>query len=129
MTLITDHHTTAPTADPAGGARLLAGVRRRPLLSFFVLSCLFSWWPALLGGSGGLAGFGPLVAALVVLGITRGRVGIKDLLVRMVRWRVAPRHYLIALGIPIVLTGGAVALTLATGAARGCDRDLEIFVA
>lgn len=101
----------------AGGVRGL--IRRRPLASFFVLSCLLSWWPALLSGpsGGGLAGFGPFVAAIIVLALSQGRSGVVDLLARMVRWRVAPRAYLAAIGIPVVITGAAILLTLALGAA------------
>ncbi len=101
---------------PSPGGRLIGHVRRRPLLTFFLLSCLFSWWPAVLGAvgvsSGGLAGFGPFLAAVVVLALTRGRAGVKDLLVRMVRWRVAPSAYLVALGVPLAVTGTAVLLTV-----------------
>ena len=97
-------------------------LRRRSLVAFFVLSCLLSWWPAALGmlgwaSWGGLAGFGPFVAAVLVLALTEGRGGVKDLLVRMVRWRVAPRAYVMAIGIPVVISAAAIALTVASGAA------------
>lgn len=111
-----------PGGAPTGGTRLGGFVRRRPLLTFFVLSCLFSWWPAALGAwgwsSGGVAGFGPFLAALVVLAVTQGRAGVKDLFVRMVRWRVAPRLYLVALGLPVVVTGAAVVLTMVVSGTR-----------
>ena len=94
---------------------------RRPLLTFFVLSCLFSWWPAVVAAfsssEGGLAGFGRFVAAVVVLALTRGRSGVKDLLASMIKWRVPPRAYLAAIGIPIGITAVAILLTIATGAA------------
>ena len=96
-------------------------VRRRPLLTFFVLSCLFSWWPAVVAAfsssEGGLAGFGPFVAAVVVLALTQGRSGVKALLASMIKWRVPPRAYLAAIGIPIGITALAILLTIATGAA------------
>lgn len=97
-------------------------VKAHPLASFFVLSCLFSWWPSALAAagwssSGGLAGFGPFLAAVLVLALAEGRGGVRQLLVRMVRWRVGPRAYLLAIGIPVVITGAAVGLTLASGAA------------
>ena len=108
-----------PSAPRTVGVRAL--VRRRPLLTFFVLSCLLSWWPAVVAAfgssEGGLAGFGPFVAAVIVLALTQGWSGVKDLLARMVKWRVGPRAYLVAFGIPIVITGAAILLTLATGAA------------
>jgi len=95
-------------------------VRRRLLLTFFVLSCLFSWWPAVVAAfnssEGGLAGFGPFVAAVVVLALTQGRSGVKALLASMIKWRVPPRAYLAAIGIPIAITALAILLTIATGA-------------
>ena len=66
-------------------------------------------------GGGGLAGFGPFLAAIVVLALTQGRTGVKDLIARMIRWRVAPRAYLAAVGIPVLITGAAIGLTLLLG--------------
>ncbi len=86
-----------------------------------MLSCLFSWWPAVVAAfsssEGGLAGFGPFVAAVVVLALTQGRSGVKALLASMIKWRVPPRAYLAAIGIPIGITALAILLTIATGAA------------
>jgi hypothetical protein len=42
---------------------------------------------------GYIIGFGPFVAALVVLALTRGKVSVLGLLKRMVRWRVKPVWY------------------------------------
>lgn len=113
-----------PTEDASRGSRatgIRSWVGHRPLLTFFVLSCLLSWWPAVLGaaggGSGGLAGFGPFLAAIVVLGLTQGRAGVKDLLARMIRWRVSPRAYLAAVGLPVLVTGAAIGMILALGGA------------
>lgn len=108
-----------PGAGAAVGRRLTGPVRRHPLLAFLVLSCLLSWWPAGLEAlgwsSGGLAGFGPFLAAVVVLGLTQGRAGVRDLLARMVRWRVRPQLFLLALGLPVAVTAAAVLLTVAAG--------------
>ena len=97
-----------------------ATVRQRPLASFFMLSCLLSWWasiPYLVGVSPlPIASFGPFLAALVVLGITEGRGGIRELFRSMIRWRVPVRAYAFALGIPTLISGVAVLATLATGA-------------
>ena len=96
-------------------------VRRHALLVFFVLSCLLSWGPAvpalLGGGSAGLFGAGPFVAAVVVLAVSQGRRGVLDLLARMIRWRVPPMAYLAAFGIPVLITGAAVTVNLMLGAA------------
>ena len=72
----------------------MPAVRRYPLIVFFVLAYVFSWWPWPLYtfglAPGYIVGFGPFLAALVVLALTRGKVGILALLKRMVRWRVGP---------------------------------------
>ncbi len=67
-------------------------VRRHPLITFFVLAYALSWWPAILYARDlspqPIVGFGPFLAALVVLAITRGKTGIVGLVRRMVRWRI-----------------------------------------
>ena len=108
----------AHTAETGAVRRL---IRRRPLVSFFVLSCLLSWWMAALYASGmwsePIVGFGPFLAALTVLGVTEGRRGVKALLRSMVRWRVPGRAYLLAIGLPLLLTGMApIVANLALGA-------------
>ncbi len=96
--------------------------QRRPLTLFFVLAAAFSWWPWPLYAAGvssvPIAGFGPFLAAVTVLGLTRGRAGIGDLLRSMVRWRVPLRAYALALGVPLLISGAAVAMNLWLGAAR-----------
>jgi membrane protease YdiL (CAAX protease family) len=118
---VTGPTVTGPTASgptvatpPAGH-----GPRRHPLLWFFVLSCVLSWWPGLLylfdRSPLPIAGFGPLVAALTVLGMTEGRPGIGRLFRSMVRWRVPVRSYAFALGAPVLASGAAVLATIASG--------------
>ncbi|HEV7657120.1 MAG TPA: CPBP family intramembrane glutamic endopeptidase [Mycobacteriales bacterium] len=95
-------------------------IRRAPLLSFFVLACLLSWWPGVLYAFGAspvpVAGFGPFLAAVIVLGVTEGRAGIGRLLRAMVRWRVPARSYALAIGLPVLISGTAIVLNLALGA-------------
>jgi membrane protease YdiL (CAAX protease family) len=111
--------TDAPdTATPGGG---IAGlVRRHPQTSFWVLACALSWWPGLLYLAGAspvpMAGFGPFLAAVVVLALTRGRPGLGRLFRSMVRWRVPILCYVAALGLPVLISGAAVLATLASGA-------------
>ena len=48
-----------------------------------------------------IVGFGPFLAALVVLAVTEGKSGVVGLLRRMVRWRVGLQWYAAAHGLPI----------------------------
>ena len=91
-------------------------VRRYPLTAFFVLACALSWWPWILYSAGLLpnpiVGFGPFLAALVVLAMTEGKSGVTGLLRRMVRWRVGLQWYAVALLLPILVTLAAAALNI-----------------
>jgi uncharacterized protein len=98
----------------------ITAVRSHPLIVFFVLAYAFSWWPWPLYASGlapsAIIGFGPFLAALVVLALTRGKVGILGLLKRMVRWRVRPVWYAVALLLPVGIALGATVLNVLLGA-------------
>jgi len=61
-------------------------------------------------------GFGPFLAALVVLMITRGKTGVVTLLRRMVRWRVGLRWYAVALLLPVAITFAAAVFNVLLGA-------------
>jgi membrane protease YdiL (CAAX protease family) len=113
---------TTPTPADTPVKRLIT---RHPLTAYFVLAFGLMWLFALplaasrnqgsgllpydLSETAGnvlylLATFsGPTVAALIVTGLTEGRVGIKRLLKRIVQWRVAPQWYLVALGINLLI--------------------------
>jgi hypothetical protein len=95
---------------------LMSLVRRYPLSAFFVLACALSWWPWILYSRDLLptpiVGFGPFLAALVVLAVTEGKRGVVGLLRRMVRWRVGLQWYAVALLLPVVVTLAAAALNV-----------------
>jgi uncharacterized protein len=101
-------------------SRLSSVVKRYPLITFFLLAYALSWWPSILYAFDLLpqpiVGFGPFLAALVVLAITVGKPGIVGLLRRMVRWRVAPVWYAVALLLPVAITLAAVAVNVLLGA-------------
>lgn len=81
-------------------ASLAEVVRRHPLVSFFVLAYGIAWvfLPASSFGA-----FGPLVAALVVVPVLRGRAGLRELGARLVRWRVSWFWWVLAVGVPLVV--------------------------
>jgi membrane protease YdiL (CAAX protease family) len=95
-------------------------VKRHPLVAFFVLTFLLSWWPWRLHTFGlmpmPVASFGPFIAALVVLAVTEGKAGILGLLRRMIRWRVGLGWWVVALLLPVAMSGGAALLNVALGA-------------
>ena len=95
-------------------------VRRHPLVSFFVLAYALTWPLIPLVSVSPLWGFpalfGPALAALVVVAVADGRAGLKDLLSRVVRWRVGAGWYAVALGLPAILALAARGLHAALGA-------------
>ena len=109
-----------PAATPRTGLR--GAVARSPLTSFFVLAAVLSWWPGLLYLAGWsptpIAGFGPFLAAVVVLVASGGRTAVTGLLRSIVRWRVPVRCYVAAIGLPLLVSGAAIVADLALGAAR-----------
>ena len=100
--------------------RIVGLVRRYPLVSFFVLAYAFAWGLVLLTGVslvfGFLALFGPAAAALIVTVCTEDRAGVRALLARIAIWRVGQHWYVIALGLPALLTLGVIGLQIALGA-------------
>jgi CAAX protease family protein len=100
--------------------KILALVKRHRLTTFFVLAYALSWWAWILYGLGlfpnPVASFGPFLAAIVVLALTEGKAGILGQFRRMVRWRVAPGWYAVALLLPVVLAAAATVLNVQLGA-------------
>jgi uncharacterized protein len=101
-------------------APIIRLVRRHPLVVFFVLAYVLSWWAWPLYVAGRfpipIASFGPFLAALVVLPVTHGRSGVLTLLRRMVRWRVGPGWYGVAFALPPAIAGAAAGLNVLLGA-------------
>ena len=101
-------------------SRILAVVKRHPLTTFFILAYALSWWawiPYAVGAfPNPVASFGPFLAAVVVLALTEGKAGLLGLFRRMIRWRVAPGWYAVALLLPAVLAIAATVLNVLLGA-------------
>jgi CAAX protease family protein len=97
-------------------------VRKHPLIAFVVLAYLLTWWiyPLLkfspLLGIFGL--FGPALAAIITAAMTEGKAGVKALLRRAVLWRVGLPWYVIALGLPTILSLATAALAYVIGASE-----------
>ncbi len=104
-------------------------VKKHPLFYFFVLAYTLSWIveiPLALQAQGVimsvfpfsfhyLAGYGPLLSALIVTGITGGSEGLQELWGRMIRWRVKPSWWLVSLSPLGIYVLAAAALWLIQG--------------
>jgi len=111
---------------------VLALLRRRPLVSFFVLAFAWTWAFVIVflilfplpdfivrTTPGDL---GPLIAAIVMSGVVAGRSGIKQLLRRMVQWRVGLVWYAFALvGVPLVHVASIIFVPGALGSFKAPD--------
>jgi membrane protease YdiL (CAAX protease family) len=102
---------------------------RHPVPSYFALTFAISWGGFLLTvGPGGFANSnrqtdarfpfvvlamlaGPTVAAILLTGVLDGRTGLREILSRLLRWRVGVRWYAVAL-LPAPLLAGAVLFAL-----------------
>jgi uncharacterized protein len=92
---------------------LLSVVRRHPIITFFVLTYAIGWgcipfWTFQAGS--------PFIAALIVIPLTQGVAGLKELGLRMIRWRVRWYWYVVAIGLPLAVVGLVVGLNVALGA-------------
>jgi membrane protease YdiL (CAAX protease family) len=99
---------------------ITAFVKRHQLIVFFILACALTWPLIPLVSVSPLWGFpalfGPALAAIIVAAVKDGRAGLRDLLGRLVRWRVGVRWYAVALGLPMVLSFTAAGLHFLLGA-------------
>jgi uncharacterized protein len=105
--------------------------KRRPVVTYFVLTFVISWGGALLaiGGSGGMAGTtpesdprfvyallamlaGPSVAGVMMTALVRGRAGLHEYRSRLIAWRVGPGWYAVALlTAPVLMMATLLALS------------------
>ena len=95
---------------------ITAFIKRHPVATYFALACAISWGLVLLiiGGPGKilvtreqietLLPFvilamlpGPSIAGILMTGLVHGRAGFRELLSRLLRWRVGARWYAVAL--------------------------------
>jgi hypothetical protein len=95
--------------------RLLSVVKRHPIVTFFVLSYAISWAFLPIEAVRFLPS-GPLIAALIVIPLTQGWAGLKQLGLRMIRWRVRWYWYVVALGLPLAVFLATAGLNVAAGA-------------
>jgi membrane protease YdiL (CAAX protease family) len=85
-----------------------------------VLAYALTWWASIIyavyPNPFPVFPYGPFLAAVIVLALTTGKTGVKDLLRRIVLWRVGLRWYAVALLLPVALALAAVYLNVLLGA-------------
>ena len=96
-------------------SRLSSVIKRHPISAFFVLAYAISWGCLPIEAVRFLPS-GPLFTAFIVIPITQGVAGLKELGLRMIRWRVRWYWYAAALGVPLAVHLAYAGLNLATGA-------------
>jgi membrane protease YdiL (CAAX protease family) len=64
-----------------------------------------------------LGGLGPTIAAYVAVWLTRTDAPLREFNRRVLRWRVLPAWYAVAIGLPIALAFGAIGIALSLGLA------------
>ncbi len=96
-------------------SRLSSVVKRHPIITFFILSYAISWGFLPIEAVRFLPS-GPLFAALIVIPITQGWAGLRELGSRLIRWRVRWYWYVVALGLPLAVVMLTVGLNVALGA-------------
>jgi uncharacterized protein len=94
-------------------SKFLSVVRRHPIITFFALTYAIGWglipfWTFQAGS--------PFIAALIVIPLTQGLSGLKELGLRMIRWRVRWYWYVVAIGVPLAVIGLTAGLNVALGA-------------
>jgi membrane protease YdiL (CAAX protease family) len=108
-----------------------AFIKRHPVPAYFALAFAISWGGILMVlGPGGFTGTtqptdvllpfvylamcaGPSIAGILLTGLVDGKAGFRELLSRLLRWRVGAGWYVVALlTAPLVITGVLLALSL-----------------
>jgi uncharacterized protein len=121
--------------------KILAFIKRHPVLSYYALVFAISWGCILIVlGPGGFLGttqtsgsqlyiggplslLGPSIAGVLLTGLIYGKAGLRDLLTRLLRWRVGVRRYAVALlTAPLLTMALLIALSLTPTIVTAADK-------
>jgi len=104
ITMLIDVQQTPVKDTTTEGSWVVGFIRQHPLASYFLLAFGFTWgWQIPLFAIrhqpilGPWVILSPVLAGLVMAGVTEGRAGMASLLRRVMLWRVGRRWYLVAL--------------------------------
>ncbi len=111
-----------PLVPGAAGKGFTAFIRRHPVSAYYVLTFVLSWGaiaaiigvaPVPMTVAVTLGPLGPAAASIVLTSFLDGRAGLRELGVRLRRWRVGARWYAVALlTAPLVMAGTAAAVSV-----------------
>lgn len=106
-------------------------IKHHALIAFFVLAYALSWGNFMLSATRPnipfLFPYGPLLAALIIAGVTCGSDGLRDILMRCLRWRVGLKWYAAALFIPVAIALIVVFLNVLFGATMPTSAQLGLW--
>jgi membrane protease YdiL (CAAX protease family) len=100
----------------------MSWLKRHDVALYLLLAFALAWlpWPGAIGNPNPdtalMIPWSPVIAALIVLGLSLSRKGVAELLRAIVRWRYGVRWYLLALLAPVAVTLGGVYLNSTLGA-------------
>src|SRR5512135_3145389 len=92
-------------------------VQRYQIVLFFLLTLLIGYYPWWGFGVIGFFPGGMTIAGLIVVALAGGRKGIWEVARRWLKWRVNWKWYALALLVPAMVSGLAVAVHLSLGGA------------
>ena len=111
-------------------ATLTGLAKRHPLIGFFALAYLLSWWPWLWYRldpgtiDGPILPLGPLIAAAIMLALAGGWPAVGAWLGRITAWRSGFLWYALVLLLPAAITAVALGVNLFLGAELPPDAEL-----
>lgn len=89
-------------------------LKHHAFIVFVVLAVLISWFPWVMNGTGFLV-FGPSIAGIIVIAMTSGKEGLRDLGQRALRWRVGFLWWMVALFFTGVILFFSITINTALG--------------
>ena len=96
------------------GSTLVNFIKKHAFLSFLVLAFLISWAPWIMTGQSMLV-FGPTIAGIILIAITRGKEGLRDIVKQILRVQVRLRWWILALLLPCAVAFAAIAVNVLAG--------------
>jgi membrane protease YdiL (CAAX protease family) len=96
------------------GSLFVNFIKKHAFLSFLLLTVLISWGPWIMTGRDMLV-FGPTIAGVILIAITRGKEGLRDIVKQLLRVQVRLRWWLTALLLPCAVAFAAIAVNMLAG--------------